>query len=271
MANSIARRDFITSSIILATAAETGTVLASPETGKKQEFYELRTYRNEREPYSNSDKKKLISRYLEKGLVPSLNRQGIDRVGVFTLMESGDDASIAMLIPYPTLEVFAELNSRLEADSSYMAAAKDLLAQPKEDPPFQRIESKFFKAFSGMPVIEMPAQTRSNKPRIFELRTYEAHNPERAARKVEMFNSGEIQVMRDVEMAPVFFGEALIGDDVPNLAYMLSADNMEAHKAHWKAFSAHPEWNRMKVMEKYKDTVSKITSLFLIPTSYSQI
>ena len=33
----------------------------------------------------------------------------------------------------------------------------------------------------------------------------------------------------------------------------------------------HPEWDRMKKMPKYKDTVSKITKVYLVPTDYSQI
>ena len=122
-----------------------------------------------------------------------------------------------------------------------------------------------------MPVIEMPEQTAEGQPRVFELRIYESHTEEKAALKVDMFNSGEIQVMRDTHLGPVFFGEALIGDDVPNLAYMLSAADRDAHKEHWKAFGDHPEWNRMKAMPKYKDTVSAITNLFLAPTAYSQI
>jgi len=71
--------------------------------------------------------------------------------------------------------------------------------------------------------------------------------------------------------SPVFYGETLIGSDVPNLVYMLSADDMESHQSHWTAFLAHPTWERMKGMEKYKDTVSKIKNWFLEPTSYSQM
>ena len=89
--------------------------------------------------------------------------------------------------------------------------------------------------------------------------------------KVDMFNSGEIQIMRDTELAPVFYGEALAGENLPNLTYMVSASDREAHKAHWSKFGEHTEWKRMREMEKYKDTVSKITNYFLIPTSYSKI
>ena len=86
-----------------------------------------------------------------------------------------------------------------------------------------------------------------------------------------MFNAGEIQVMRDVKLAPVFYGETLVSNDLPNLTYMLSGENREAHKQHFADFLKHPEWDRLKRIEKYKGTVSKITSVFYKPTSWSQL
>jgi hypothetical protein len=196
---------------------------------------------------------------------------GLDRIGVFTPMDEPGDHSVYLLIPYPTLDHFSRMSSTLLADEAFQAAAKGYFDVPKDDPVFTRIQSRFYKAFAGMPVIEMPAQSAKKEPRIFELRIYESHTEEKAALKVDMFNTGEIQVMRDVNLGPVFFGEALIGDDVPNLTYMLSASDREAHQAHWDAFRDHPEWNRMKVLPKYADTVSKITSIFLAPAAWSQI
>jgi len=196
---------------------------------------------------------------------------GIDRVGVFTNMNKPNDTSIYVLIPYPTLEAFADVNPKLLADVEYQKAAKDYFAVPKKDPVFTRIRSTFFKAFEEIPVIEMPKQTAGKEPRIFELRIYESHTEEKAALKVEMFNRGEMQAMREAGLGPVFFGEALIGDNVPNLTYMLSAADREAHKAHWKEFGSHPVWQRMRKMERYKDSVSKIRSIFLAPTAYSQL
>lgn len=77
--------------------------------------------------------------------------------------------------------------------------------------------------------------------------------------------------MRDVGLGPVMYGETLIGDNVPNLTYMLSAPNMEAHGPHWKTFIDHPEWKRMKQIERYQDTVSKIANYYLEPTEYSRM
>jgi len=250
----------------LTVAAAAGVENSAGADGTKQEYYELRIYRT-----TGINRKVMLEGYLEQALLPALSRMGLDRIGVFTNMDKQDDHSIYLLIPYPTLQVFAAVNPTLLADKGYMSAAKDYFAVPQDDPVFTRIHSRFYRAFEEMPVIEIPSQTADDQPRIFELRIYESHTEEKAALKVDMFNSGEIQVMRDTDLAPVFYGEALVGDDVPNLAYMLSASDREAHKVHWEKFREHPEWQRMKEMPKYKDTVSNITSISLKPTVYSQL
>ena len=268
MSSSTNRRRFLQTSAALAAVAGAKHAVGAEgnKSGTQQEYYELRVYRTK-----DADKKKRVDSYVESAFVPALGRMGLDRIGVFTNIDEPGDHSLYVLIPYPTLDRFAALNPTLLADEEYQAAAREHFAAPKDDPVFTRIQSRFYKAFAGMPVVEMPEQTAQAQPRMFELRIYESHTEEKAALKVDMFNSGEIQVMRDTTLGPVFFGEALIGDDVPNLTYMLSAADREAHKAHWKAFGEHPEWNRMKAMPKYKDTVSTITNIFLAPTAYSQI
>lgn len=236
----------------------------------RQEFYELRTYR-----VANAEKQAIVSDYLKNALVPALNRMGVERVGVFKVMADAEaeeqDLSIFVLIAYPNLEMFAAVNPTLAACSEYQKAAAALHALTKKDPGYTRIESRLMKAFADMPVMELPQETFDLAERMFELRIYESHDDLKARLKVAMFNDGEIDVMRDVKMAPVFYGETLVGQDVPNLIYMLSASDMESHEAHWKAFLGHPEWDRMKKIPKYKDTVSKITKVYLVPTDYSQI
>ncbi len=246
-------------------ASPRARVHAAEET-PRQEYYELRVYRT-----VNAEKRNIVSDYLEHALVPALNRQAIDRVGVFTRLDDEADFAIYVLIPYPTVEAFADLNAKLAADPEYGQRAAAFFARPLNDPAYTRINSKFMKAFSGMPVIELSEQTVAKQSRLFELRTYESHNADKARLKVAMFNDGEIQIMRDCKMAPVFYGETLIGDDVPNLTYLLSAPDMAAHDEHWAAFRTHPDWLRMKVMEKYVDTVSKIDKWYLVPTAYSQL
>lgn len=232
----------------------------------EQEYYELRIYK-----IFDYDKQRIAEAYLKDALVPALNRMDIDRVGVFTNQGDENDHSLYMLIPFKTMDKFTNLNKTLAADKVYNEAAASYFAREKKDPVYKRIESRFMKAFAGIPVIEMPSLSTEKKERIFELRLYQSHTEDHARRKVKMFNEGEIQIMRDVKLGPVFFGETLIGPDVPNLVYMLSASDRETHKKHFNDFLAHPEWKRIKVLEEYKDTVSKIQNWYLEPTDYSQL
>ncbi len=262
----IDRRSFLSGSVAAAaTVTLPGSSAMAADKATAQEYYELRAYR-----IKNADKQKIIKGYFAKALIPALNRLGIDRVGVFEV-DGGKDLTLWAIIPYKTLDQMTALNGKLAADKAYQAAAADFLVGSKQDPMYTRIESWLMKAFAGIPVMELPAETKAGKDRIFEIRVYESHNEDAARRKVHMFNNGEMQVMRDTKLAPVFFGETLIGNNVPNLTYMLSAPDMEAHKAHWKAFGGHPVWKKMRGMELYKGTVSKIYNYFLKPLKCSQI
>ncbi len=230
------------------------------------EYYELRTYK-----IFDFEKQKIADEYLETALLPALMRQGVEHVGTFHNLKDDNDHSIYMLIVWPDVDAFTHCNEKLGTDDTYQAAAKPYTDRPLKDGIFSRIETRLLKAFSGMSNLEMPKASTEGSERIFELRLYESHTEEHARRKVDMFNDGEIQLMKDVELGPVFFGETIAGSDMPNLVYMLWAVNEEDHKKHWKAFLDSPRWKAMKDLPQYKDTVSKIQNWFLKPTSYSKL
>jgi hypothetical protein len=72
-------------------------------------------------------------------------------------------------------------------------------------------------------------------------------------------------------VAPVFYGQALVGRDLPHLSYMLCSPDRETHKKNWTAFTRHPVWLKLKADPQYADTVIKVTSRFLVPAPFSQI
>lgn len=267
MTNSIQRRDFLSGTIAAGAVAATSLASATSvaAAAADREFYEWRTYQT-----ANADKLKVVSNYLEKALVPALGRMGIDHIGGF-VPEKDADKSISILIPHRTLDTLGQFNDHLAADAAYQDAAKPYFDAPLKDPTFVRIENRLMRAFKGMPVVELPPQTAKKAPRVFEVRIYESHTEQAARLKVEMFDEGEIQIMRDVKLAPVFYGETLVSNDVPNLTYMLCGESKEAHKQHFQDFLKHPEWDRMKRLDRYKGTVSKIKSLFFTPTAWSHI
>lgn len=265
------RREFLRTSVAASALAGLGPLglnasAAEPGKGVNREHYELRVYRLKEG--ANHD---LLHNFLEKAAIPLLNRLGSKPIGVFTEVEPKDGPAVYVLRTYPTLDVFATVNTRESIDLDFLKAGGEYLTSPKRNPAFDRIDSWLMLAFAGMPKLELPAYSREKKSRIFELRTYESHSEMKARVKVEMFNAGEIDVMREVGLAPVFYGQALVGSNLPHLTYMVSAENQEEHKKHWAAFGAHPTWDKLKNDPQYTDTVSKITNRFLVPTPYSQI
>jgi hypothetical protein len=264
------RRDFLKTSLA---ASATAALAALPDSARASvapasgEYYELRAYRL-RPGASHA----LLDSYLEKAFIPAANARGVAAVGVFTEPEAKDGPAVWVLIPHPSLEAMASITSSLNADPAVQAAGIDYLSTPtKEQPAFDRIDTWIFLPFSGLPKLAVPELAREGKPRIFEMRTYESFSELKALKKVAMFNAGEIGVMQEVNLSPVFYGQALVGRDLPHLTYMLCSADMASHKKNWDAFLAHPVWIRLKNDPQYADTVQKITSRFVVPAAYSQI
>ena len=121
-----------------------------------------------------------------------------------------------------------------------------------------------------MPKLEKPD---TSKPRLLNLRVYESHNERAAAKKVEMFETGELAIFRRVGLTPVFFASAVSGAAMPNLTYLLVFPDEAGRKAAWDRFRADAEWVKLKAVPGYadKEIVSQITNLVLTPTAYSEI
>ncbi len=261
------RRHFIQSSLIAgtSTALSPVTAFSADAARKKQEFYELRVY-----SLKDDGQQRLTEQYLAQAYIPALNRQGSKHVGVFTELQPEGHTRLFVVTQFPSLENFTGMDVKLAKDIDYQQVATDYLTAPADAPAYIRIQSSLLKAFSFMPNLVAPA----NKERIFELRRYESPTEYAGKKKIEMFNEGgEIEIFRKTGLTPVFFGETLIGDSRPNLTYMITFDNMEAHDRNWKTFGSDPEWKRISGMEEYADKklISKIVRTFLKPTSYSQI
>jgi len=108
---------------------------------------------------------------------------------------------------------------------------------------------------------------------VFELRTYESNDPFTLRRKIGMFNGGEMQIFQRLGMNPVFFGEALVGDRMPHLTYMLAFDDLAARERLWKAFGADAEWAKLRSQPGLgdPDIVSNISNSLLQASDFSDI
>jgi hypothetical protein len=235
------------------------------DSGQPQ-YYELRVYTTKSE-----QQQKLVSDYWQNAAVPAYNRTGIQPIGVFTELEDSPTNKIYVLIPFDSLDAFAAIPSKLAADTAYQAAAAAYMALPKSSPAYERIESSLNIAFDSMKKLAAPPSAADKTPWIFELRTYQSPSESKGINKVQMFNSGEVPLMQESGLSPVFFAQTLVGSQMPNLVYMVSSENRDEHKKHWQQFFDAPVWKKLSGDPQYKDNVSRVISIFLKRTPASQI
>jgi len=231
-------------------------------------FYQLKIY-----TFENEAQEKATDLYLEYTLIPALNRQMIETVGVFKNRKDTEADTIRktyVLIPFISLFQFQSLNQQLNLDDLYLWDGETYIDASHTDPPYQRIESILLKSFDDMLMLTPTPIEGPKEDRIYELRSYESATEKIYANKMEMFNEGgEIELFKELDFHPVFFGEVIAGPKMPNLMYMTTHKNIAERDENWKRFSDSPGWKEMSSMDKYQNNVSHIDITFLYPTQYS--
>ena len=262
------RRRFLASSLAASAVAFAGKSEAQSTAAKPREYYELRKYFMQLGPQT-----KLTESYLSEALIPALNRLGMSPVGAFNLSIGPETPTLYVLIPSTSPETLVTSDLRLAQDQQFMQAAEPFWAAPAKEPPYIRIESTLLIAFEGWPKITPPAATAQHGKRIFQLRTYESSTNQDHVRKVEMFHSGEFDIFQKAGFTQVFYGDALIGPQLPHLTYMLSFGDLNEMDAKWELFRNDPNWKKLSASPRYafESIVSNITNLILTPTAFSQI
>ena len=276
------RRHFITTSIAATATLATSARAASTAATTGREFYELRSYGLKADVRLKASAARApLDAYLEKALLPALARRGVKNVGVFTEIkvdkpkgtsEPMPDSPFWVLIPHASLESFASVSAELNSDPAVQQAGAAYLQAEKASPAFERIDTWLLRAFKGMPKMEVSALSKNRVPtRVFEMRDYESHSELKALNKMAMFDAGEIQLMRELGMSPLFFGQALAGPNLPHLRYVTGAADLATHLANWKKFGPDPRWKAMSGDPQWAGNTSKNTSRFVVPTAYSQL
>lgn len=262
------RREFLKTTLVASAAAMTtsATHAAENKPAADREFYELRQYHLRQGPML-----KRFDDFYKDIAVPAWNRAGVSAVGVFDVMIGPDQPTKYVLLPFPSWDAMNTAREKFESDEAVLKS--DFANLPPTDPGYIRKESSVLLAFKSVPKLEIPAQAKEKKGRIFELRTYEAHSRKANKKKVEMFDVGEVDIFRRTGLQPVFFGEGLVGTNLPSLTYMLVFDDMAARDKNWGQFGGHPDWKKLSTTPGYTNAeiLTNITSVFLRPTGYSQV
>jgi len=255
----IERRQFVKA------AASAGLAAMPAAAAPQSAFFELRYYH-----MRTGSQTPRTADFLGKHFLPAAQRLGIGPLGFFGAVIAEESPFVLALISYPSAAAFADSNERLAADKEFQRGFDEY--NSITDLSYVRMENSLLRAFDVMPSIALPL-AGGHAPRIFELRTYESNNAKAAQLKIRMFNEGEAGIFQRLGMAPVFFGETLVGRNLPNLTYMLSFESLAARDKLWGAFGADPEWQKLRAQPGYADAeiVSNISNAILRPLDFSPI
>jgi NIPSNAP len=247
------------------TGDQTEAGATQPEQSQR-DYYQLKIYN-----YESPDQEAMLDEYFQDALLPALHRAGIEHVGVLKPIEDLNETSDYMVVitPFKSLDQIENLPGVLSEDSVYMQSGRAYIDAPFDHPPYTRIESYILRAMSSFPELITPELTTSRAERVYELRSYQSATEKLHELKVEMFNEGESALFQELNFNPVFFSDVLSSAHMPHLMYMVAHADTTAQNKNWDAFGNHPEWLRMRDMERYQNTVSHITVYMLYPTEYS--
>lgn len=240
-------------------------LLATP----KKDYYEIKLYR-----LSSNEQVSLVDDFLKNAYLPALHRAGIGKTGVYHPItnDTSADKRIYVFIPLQSLEQLNTLEELLVKDMKLQKAGDAYWNAPFNKTAFSRIETMVLKAFPLMPNFKEPILTGNKTDRIYELRSYEGPTERLYRQKVKMFNEGgEIALFEKLSFNAVFYGEVIAGSHMPNLMYMTSFNDRADREEHWKKFGASEEWNKLKVIPEYLNTVSKNDTILMNPAEFSEL
>ncbi len=202
-------------------------------------------------------------------------KHGIVNVGYWVPLENPENKLIYVLA-YPSREGREKSWKAFMADPDWQAAYK---ASEVNGKLVDKVESRFMTATDYSPEIK---PSRSNEPRTFELRTYNA-SPGNLKALDARFRDHTIRLFGKHGMENIAYWHLMpdqkSAEDI--LIYILAHKSQEAADASFKAFRDDPDWIAARkaseekaggslTAEKGVWTAKGVDSVFMKPTDYSQ-
>ena len=207
--------------------------------------------------------------YLKDVYLPAALRAGFGPLGFFSAVVGANAPFTLAITSYPSLAALENLHDPFPGDAEFRRGWREYNSAPG----YQRLESSLLRAFDAFPAIETGPPDPKRAARLFELRTYQGLTEDGSLRKKKMFEEGEIAIFRRLNMTPVLFGQSVVGPNQPNNTYMLAFDDLASRERLWKAFSADPEWQKMRATPGMENTElnANTTNTILQPLAFSPL
>jgi hypothetical protein len=147
---------------------------------------------------------------------------------------------VASITGFESVAQVEAYRGRLHESGDYRKAFAAWEAGP--EPPYEHYQQILLRASPYN--VAPPAKAKS--PRLFELRVYHSPTWRQLAALHERFAGPEIKIFHRVGVHPILYSETAIGPNMPNLTYVIPFDDLASREKAWNAFSADPEWIRVR-------------------------
>ncbi len=218
----------------------TASTMLAADSAPAHQFMEFRHYK-----FVSPEAAKSFDDHVSTALIPALNRAGVKPVGYWKTTDEATAGERYMLVTYGSLADIGKVRAAVTADEDYQAKFREYAGRDAKIVGLDRVRSELLESFDCWPKTTVPELTKAGKQALFELRTYESPTEHLGNEKVVMFNSGEVPIFLDCQISPVFMGQALVGDRLPNLTYMTVYPDAATRDAAWVKFREHPDWKEV--------------------------
>jgi hypothetical protein len=209
-----------------------------------------------------------LHEFFGQSLLPALNRLHSGPKIYLEALIAAHTPQLVAIYGFGSLEEMWGVHTKTGADE---ALAKKMEALEAGEPSFESLDTTLLEAADYSPEIAPSAEGAT--PRIFELRVYHSPTWRQFGALHERFRGPEIKIFHRVGINPVLYSSTLVGQNIPNLTYLIPFADLAAREKAWAAFNADPEWQ--KVRKESIDKSGQIASVIQVSlykaTPYSPV
>ena len=207
--------------------------------------------------------------YLGKALIPALDKVHSGPKIVLEALVAPHMPQVTLILGFDSPAQLFQLGAKLHADKELMAQFEGWEKDPEQ--PYEHYSLDLLEATDYCP--EVKAEPDRKTPRVFELRTYHSPTWRQLRALHERFAGPEMKIFHRVGVHPILYTSTIIGQQMPNLTYLIPFENLAAREKAWAAFGADPEWVKVRKesIEKHGQISSVIQMSLWRATPYSPI
>lgn len=240
-----------------------GLGLAGAATEKRTSFYVVDHFK-----LKNGTQLPRLHDFFSQTFAPAISRVHSGPKIFLEALVSPHTPQLVAIYGFASLDEMWSVHTKVVADDAVVKGAQAL--ESGNEPAYEAADSSLVEAADYSPEIKPEAALSS---RIFELRVYHAPTYRQLVALHERFRGPEIKIFHRVGIHPILYGSTVIGPDIPNLTYLIPFADLAAREKAWNAFSADPEWQKVRKesIAKAGEIVSQSQISLYKSTSYSPV